>query len=351
MSRNFRVKLISGQNSFAQEQSELVIPGVEKGTYHSLADIIIATPGRLVDHIQKTVGFSLTHLRYLIIDEADRVMEDIQNDWLHHLESAVYSDNKFRPRPGPINVASTMLGQMPLQKLLFSATLSQNPEKLEQLKLYEPKLYTSVVDPKDILAKNDDENDEAFVGQFTTPKELSELILVIEETRDKPLMLANLIEQKAMHKVLVFVKSIENSRSLTQILRCLGLNVSEISSSLKRGKRGKILGQFKNDKINVLVTTDALARGIDIGTIDFVVSYDCPKFIKTYIHRIGRTARAGLLGQAVTMIENQQLRHFKAMLKEVGKETDLEQVMVDISEEDRKGYAKAMEEAKLKLSS
>ena len=85
-----RVKLLSGQKSFAQEQNELVLPGIEPGTFHSLADIIVATPGRLVDHLQKTEGFSLTDLRFLIIDEADRVMEDVQNDWLNHVDRAVY---------------------------------------------------------------------------------------------------------------------------------------------------------------------------------------------------------------------------------------------------------------------
>ena len=75
------MKLLSGQKSFSQEQNELVMPGIEPGTNHSLADIVVATPGRLVDHLQKTEGFSLTHLQFLIIDEADRVMEDVQNDW------------------------------------------------------------------------------------------------------------------------------------------------------------------------------------------------------------------------------------------------------------------------------
>ena len=84
------MKLLSGQKSFAQEQNELVLPGIEPGTFHSLADIIVATPGRLVDHLQKTEGFSLTDLRFLIIDEADRVMEDVQNDWLNHVDRAVY---------------------------------------------------------------------------------------------------------------------------------------------------------------------------------------------------------------------------------------------------------------------
>ena len=100
------------------------------------------------------------------------------------------------------------------------------------------------------------------------------------------------------------------------MLQAMKIKVSELSSQLKRGKRGKILNQFKNDKIDILVATDALARGIDIGKIDFVISYDCPKFVKTYIHRVGRTARAGQSGRAITLIENNQMKAFKIMFKQ-----------------------------------
>lgn len=349
---DLRVKLLSGQKSFSQEQNELVMPGIEPGTFHSLADIIVATPGRLVDHLQKTEGFSLTHLQFLIIDEADRVMEDVQNDWLNHVDRAVYSNPETRPKPGPINCASLSNSgsAIYLQKLLFSATLSQNPEKLQQLELYEPKLYTSVVDPEDILANEgldgNNADEESFVGQYTTPKELTETVLLIEDTLKKPLSLVNLIHQKEMKKVLIFAKSIENSHKLTLMLQAMQVKVSELSSQLKRGKRGKILNQFKNDKIDILVATDALARGIDIGKIDFVISYDCPKFVKTYIHRVGRTARAGQSGRAVTLIENNQLKAFKMMLKQVGKNHQLEEEQIQVTENDVVNYEKALEQAK-----
>ena len=90
-------------------------------------------------------------------------------------------------------------------------------------------------------------------------------------------------------KTLVFTKSIENCHLLYTVLKHMNFNVAEISSKLKF-KRTKILKAFKNDKIEVLVSTDALARGIDIGTIDFVISYDVPSYVKTYIHRIGKNA-------------------------------------------------------------
>ena len=152
-----------------------------------------------------------------------------------------------------------------------------------------------------------------------------------------------------MKKALVFTKSIENSHHLSAVLQHLDLRVGVISSQVK--KRSTILNAFKNDRLDTLVATDALARGMDIGTIDFVVSYDQPKFIKTYIHRIGRTARAGRQGNAITMVEANYLKSFKSMLKGVGKATDLQQEDVTIAQNDLQGYEKAMEMAKESLNS
>ena len=102
--------------------------------------------------------------------------------------------------------------------MMNELVIGQNPEKLQQLELYEPKLYTSVVDPEDILANEgldgNNADEESFVGQYTTPKELTETVLLIEDTLKKPLSLVNLIHQKEMKKVLIFAKSIENSHKV-----------------------------------------------------------------------------------------------------------------------------------------
>ena len=114
---------------------------------------------------------------------------------------------------------------------------------------------------------------------------MTETILKVDNSLQKPLLLANLIKQRNMKKVLIFTNSIESAHQLTLLLKSMGHKAAEISSNLK-GKRAKVLNLFKNgDKIDILVSTDALARGIDIGTIEFVISYDNPKFVKTYIHR------------------------------------------------------------------
>ena len=227
-----RIKLISGQKPFKQEQTELVKPDT-CGGFHSMVDILVATPGRIVDHIQKTEGFTLEHLRFLIVDEADRVMEDIQNDWLNQVETAVYSGD--RKRPGPLTVANARKMELPLQKLLFSATLSQNPEKLEQMNLFEPKLFTSVVQPKDICAAaNKDEEivSDMFTGKYTTPAELKEVVVRCQESLNKPAILHKLLTFHAMKKALIFTKSAENAHTLTVLLNQYGFKAKELHSKV-----------------------------------------------------------------------------------------------------------------------
>ena len=238
---SIKPKLLSGQQSFIQEQTELIRPNLVGG-YHSLVDIVIATPGRIVDHIRKTEGFNLNHLRFLIIDEADRIMEDIQNDWLTQVENAVFSNG--RPRPGPLTVAEIKKRKVPLQKLLFSATLSQNPEKLEKMNLFEPKLFTSVVQPKDIiksdgiLASNTAEQPQLengeFIGKYTIPAELEEIVIKISDTLLKPLILYHVITSKKMKKVLIFTNSSDNSHKLTIMMRHFGLAAEELSSKVSK---------------------------------------------------------------------------------------------------------------------
>ncbi len=277
-------------------------------------------------------------------------MEDIQNDWLTHVENAVYSGE--RKRPGPLTVENASKKKLPLQKLLFSATLSQNPEQLEQLNLFEPKLYTSVVKPKDILqeavgeAASHGGEDFEFVGQYTTPAELKENVVVVKDSLKKPQVLHHLLVSRQMKKVLVFTKSVEHTHFLYLLLREYGgLSVAELSSQTGN-KRKRVLNKFVSDRLDVLVCTDALARGIDIGHVDYVLSYDCPPFIKTYIHRVGRTARAGRQGTAITLVEAKEEKRFKAMLREAEKEAAVTPLEVDEDDLDQDAYEAAAKRAK-----
>merc|ERR1712142_1115303 len=147
-----------------------------------------------------------------------------------------------------------------------------------------------------------------------------------------------------MNKVLIFAKSAENAHTLCVLLKQYGFQAKELYSKVK-GTRAQILNQFKRGEIDFLVSTDALARGIDIGEIDFVVSYDCPMFIKTYIHRVGRTARAGKPGTAVTIVEKSENKKFNQLMKEADKKGRLSEQVVNDDDLDVEAYNAAKEAA------
>lgn len=318
---------ITGKESFQQEQSQLVRYSEADGKFHSCVDIVVTTPGRLVDHLQSTVGFSLCHLKYLVIDEADRVMESMQNDWLYHLDRHISSDNSRRVPPLTIRDISTR--HPPPQKLLFSATLSQDPEKLQQLGLFQPRLFTSVVNG----TTPEESSSSEFIGKFTTPAELTELWVACE-LAVKPLYLYDLLTEGSWNTVLVFTNTTEGVHRLAILLKHMfkdKKSVSEVSSALQPKQRTKIFECFASGTINVLVCSDALARGIDVPNIDCVISYDAPKFIKNYIHRVGRTGRAGRNGTAITLVENRQMKKFENMLSQAGKQSMVKEKEVDPS--------------------
>jgi len=134
---SLKVILLSNKNTFAKEQSQLINDNHAK----CCIDIVVATPGRLVDHIQKTKGFHLNELRYLVIDECDRIMDQIKQNWLPILNQAVYGKQSNRDiiNQESLNVHNLFLAKKmltPYQKLLLSATLTRNPEKLEQISLF-----------------------------------------------------------------------------------------------------------------------------------------------------------------------------------------------------------------------
>jgi len=295
-----RVKLLTGGESLVGEE-QLVRRGVA-GTMHQLYDVLVVTPGRLIHTIRDTPSLDMSHLRYLVIDEADRMMDNIAQDWLNILESSVYSCGRIRP--GQLTAASAASQQLPLQKLLFSATLSQDPEQLEQLNLFEPKLFRCLV-PATGLG----------VAQLSLPASLTQLYTVVGQG-NKPAVVHQVIRDKNMARVLVFTHSNETVHRLALVLGQLGHCVGELSSLVKGRK--KVLGKFDRGELGVVVCSDVMARGMDLDKLDGVISYDVPAFDKTYIHRVGRTARAGKEGVAVTLCEEKQVKNFLKMIKEAG---------------------------------
>ncbi|XP_053743466.1 ATP-dependent RNA helicase DDX51 isoform X1 [Synchiropus splendidus] len=312
---SLRVVMLAGQRSLAAEQASL--SECRGGARRSLADIVVATPGRLVDHINENSGLNLEHLRFLIIDEADRMIDGMHQSWLSQVVKSVYRSGDGaekalfrRTEPAFVSAASLSPPQMPLQKLLFSATLTQNPEKLQQLGLHQPRLFSSVQDQA-AGAKQTQE-------RFDFPQGLTEYYMLCTLSK-KPLYILHLILRMKLHPILCFTNSREAAHRLYRLVQLFGgIQAAEFSSRLSPAERKKTLKQFEQGKIQLLISTDAAARGIDISGVKYVVNYDAPQYIRTYIHRIGRTARAGKAGLAFTFLLKVQLEKFLPMVAEAG---------------------------------
>lgn len=212
----------------------------------SEVDIIVCTAGRLVEHIQNTEGFTLKNLKFLIIDEADRIMDHIQNDWLYHMDKHIKLENELMTGKVPsLNWNCISELKPPPHKLLFSATLSQDPEKLEQWGLFQPKLFSS--------APINEFEDEDQIRKYTTPAELQEQFVSCT-AEEKPLILYHFLVEQKWDKVLCFTNAAVSAHRLTTLLNSWGrgdIKVAELSAALDRTKREVVLKKFTQSEINV----------------------------------------------------------------------------------------------------
>nr|XP_004668949.1 ATP-dependent RNA helicase DDX51 [Jaculus jaculus] len=319
-----RVALVTGQKSLAKEQESLVQKTADG--YRCLADIVVATPGRLVDHIDQTPGFSLQQLRFLVIDEADRMIDSMHQSWLPRVVAAAFHCDSptdsctllQRRQPQSVTTASTCFPQMPLQKLLFSATLTQNPEKLQRLDLYQPRLFSTGLVNRQHPRDTDMAVEEVSEGKYAFPVGLTHHYVPCR-LNSKPLAVLHLVLRMKLTRALCFTNSRENSHRLFLLMQAFGgVSVAEFSSRYGPGQRRMVLKQFEQGKIQLLISTDATARGIDVQGVELVINYDAPQYLRTYVHRVGRTARAGKTGQAFTLLLKVQERRFLQMLVEAG---------------------------------
>lgn len=247
-------------------------------------DILITTPGRLVDHLQMQ-SISMKNLQVLILDEADHLLNQSFQNWCPELMHRIASDKQDQ-RPG--NVI----------KMVFSATLTTNTEKLHGLNLYNPKLFLM-----------------ESVKLYNLPAKLQEFLIRIPTAKSsyKPLILLHFLDRLKSSKILVFVKSNEASMRLACLLNILidkGLGqqhtVQTINSNSSKTENKRLVTEFARADSNVqnkiLITTDLMSRGIDINDISDVINYDPPISSQQYVHRCGRTARAHSKGKAYNFL-------------------------------------------------
>jgi len=252
----FRTVLAYGGTSSGHQKQEL----------HQGCDLLVATPGRLLDFLNQT-WVSLRRVRFLVLDEADRMLD-----------------------MGFINDVDAIVRKAPMsrQTLLFSATFPDEIKRLSERYLLHPETVRidSVIRVKESVA-------HAFI-EVASKQKVDALLALLD--RDRP------------SKCLVFTATREMTSELTRRLRTRNHEVVSLSSLLSQANRERALTAFRTGVFDVLVATDVAARGLDIDDIDLVVNFDVPMHAEEYVHRIGRTGRAHRTGKALTFVSELDAR-------------------------------------------
>lgn len=241
-------------------------------------DILVATPGRLLDHAgQKTVD--LSQVEILVLDEADRMLD---MGFIHDIRKVLALMPKSASR----------------QTLLFSATFSNEIKQLADRLLNQPELI-------EVARRN------------TTAERIEQVVHPVDKKR-KSEMLSHLIGANNWRQVLVFTRTKHGANRLAQQLERDGLSAAAIHGNKSQGARTRALADFKSGDVRVLVATDIAARGLDIDQLPHVVNFELPNVPEDYVHRIGRTGRAGNEGEAVSLVcidEHKLLKDIERLLK------------------------------------
>jgi superfamily II DNA/RNA helicase len=237
------------------------------------ADIVVATPGRLLDLVAKN-ALSLATVSQLVLDEADRLLDLGFADELGRIVALLPSRR---------------------QTLLFSATFAPAVSKLAEELLDAPVRIDVTEAPADVPAI------EQRAIEVDAPKRTQ--------------LLRHLLEQNAWERVLVFVATTHAAEHVSAKLRAAGINALALHGKLSQGARTRALDMFRASSVHVLVATDLAARGLDITGLPAVINYDLPRSPNDYVHRIGRTGRAGERGVAISFITGEMHAHFALIEK------------------------------------
>ena len=248
-------------------------------------DILVATPGRLLDHVQQRT-VDLGAIEILVLDEADRMLD-----------------------MGFIRDIRKIIALLPKQRqnLMFSATFSPDIRELASGLLHNP---VSV----DVAARN-------TAAEMVTQR-------VIETNREqKKDLLLHLFETRSLNQVLIFTRTKHGADALSRSLEKAGIKSAALHGNKSQGARTRALSEFKDGKLVALVATDIAARGIDIDSLPYVINYEIPNIAEDYVHRIGRTGRAGLEGEALSLVSHDE----RAFMRDIEKliKRNIERVVID----------------------
>lgn len=238
-------------------------------------DVVVATPGRLIALLQ-TGNIDLSKVRHFILDEADRMLDMGFYDDIIRIERLMPKER---------------------QTLLFSATMPPKIRKLARTILRNPK--------------------EIRIAASRPAETVSQSARFVESDVAKQNALLDILKANRGKRIIVFAASKQRVRELSRELRRRGIKAAEIHSDLEQKTRDATVHDFRNGTITVLVATDLLARGIDIDDVALVINFDVPREAESYVHRIGRTGRAGDSGEAVTLVSPRDRRAFAAIESEL----------------------------------
>ena len=243
--------------------------------------IIVATPGRLLDHLENTKGFSLRGLKYLVMDEADKLLD---------LDFGPSIDKILKVIPKERNT------------YLFSATMTSKVEKLQRASLSNPlRIQVS--------------------SKYQTVKTLLQYYILVP-FKHKDTYLVFFANEFAGQSMIIFTRTVAETQRLSLLLRTLGFAAVPLHGQLSQSARLGALTKFKSGSRNILVATDVAARGLDIPHVDCVLNYDCAQDSKTYIHRVGRTARAGRAGKSISITTQYDVELLLRVEAALGKKLD-----------------------------
>jgi len=236
-------------------------------------DVLVATPGRLLDLINQGL-ISLQHIKYFILDEADRMLD-----------------------MGFINDIKKIIALLPKerQSLFFSATLPDNIVELSRKILNDPK--------------------KVSVNPVSSTAETIQQKLYYTNKSDKKSLLLHILEDEEMDQVLIFSRTKHGADRIVKDLKKSNIQAAAIHGDKAQNQRQNALNRFKDKEIRILVATDIAARGIDIDKLAYVINYDIPNVAETYVHRIGRSGRAGEDGMAISICEPEENAYVKDIEK------------------------------------
>ncbi|XP_019393883.1 PREDICTED: probable ATP-dependent RNA helicase DDX49 [Crocodylus porosus] len=255
--------------------------------------VVIATPGRLADHLRSSNTFSLKKIKFLVLDEADRLLEQGCTDFTKDLE--------------------VILGAVPAnrQTLLFSATLTDTLNELKSLAMNKPFFWESLAEVRTV-----DELDQRY-------------LLVPERVKDAYLvhLIQTFQDEHEDWSIMIFTSTCKDCQILNMMLKKFNFPSVALHSMMKQKQRFAALAKFKSSVFKILIATDVAARGLDIPTVQVVINHNTPGLPKIYVHRVGRTARAGRHGIAITLVTQYDIHLVHAIEEQI--KTKLQEFSVE----------------------